>query len=57
MIQNLKFRDVWVFVGQKGIDGFGDLEQVKMHVDSPVVSIVMTFDPSVMFFPMAVVPF
>ena len=28
MIQNMKFRDVWGFVGQKGIKGFGEIEQV-----------------------------
>ena len=28
MIQNVKFRDTWVFVGQKGISGFGEIEQV-----------------------------
>lgn len=28
MAQNIKFRDVWVFVGQKGIDGFTNMEKV-----------------------------
>ena len=28
MIQNMKFRDVWAFVGQKGIKGFTENEQV-----------------------------
>ena len=28
LIQNLKYRDNWLFVGQKGIHGFVDLEQV-----------------------------
>ena len=28
MIQNVKFRDVWAFVGQKGIKGFAEIEQV-----------------------------
>lgn len=28
MVQNVKFRDNWVFVGQKGISGFGEIEQV-----------------------------
>jgi beta-1,2-N-acetylglucosaminyltransferase len=28
-IQNLRFRDVWYFVGQKGIDGFTQLEQLS----------------------------
>lgn len=27
-IQNLKYRDVWVFVGQKGIKGFSPYEEV-----------------------------
>ena len=27
-IQNLGFRDVWYFVGQKGIEGFTELEEV-----------------------------
>lgn len=29
MVQNVKFRDNWVFVGQKGISGFGEIEQVE----------------------------
>lgn len=29
MIQNVKFRDNWVFVGQKGISGFGEIELVE----------------------------
>ena len=29
LIQGMDFRDVWSLVGQKGIDGFGFLEQVK----------------------------
>ncbi len=29
MVQNMKFRDVWGFVGQKGIKGFAEIEQVK----------------------------
>lgn len=29
MIQNLKFRDVWYFVGQKGIEGFSTFEQIS----------------------------
>ena len=28
LIQNLKFRDTWYFVGQKGIEGFTEFEQV-----------------------------
>ncbi len=28
-IQNVNFRDNWAFVGQKGIKGFGEIEQVK----------------------------
>jgi beta-1,2-N-acetylglucosaminyltransferase len=28
MIQNLKFRDIWYFVGKKGITGFTPFEQV-----------------------------
>ena len=28
MAQNMKFRDVWYFVGQKGIDGFTKFESV-----------------------------
>ncbi|BFZ08845.1 hypothetical protein BsWGS_11884 [Bradybaena similaris] len=28
-IQNLRFRDVWYFVGQKGIEGFTQLEQLS----------------------------
>ena len=28
-IQNLRFRDVWYFVGQKGIQGFSRIEQVS----------------------------
>ena len=28
-IQNVKFRDVWAFVGYKGIKGFTDIEQVN----------------------------
>ncbi len=31
MIQNVKFRDVWGFVGQKGITGFAEIEQVILH--------------------------
>jgi hypothetical protein len=27
-IQNLKYRDVWVLVGQKGIKGFSPYEEV-----------------------------
>ncbi|CAD5116276.1 DgyrCDS5183 [Dimorphilus gyrociliatus] len=27
MIQNLKFRDSWIYIGQKGLDGFGETEQ------------------------------
>ena len=30
MAQNLKFRDVWYFVGQKGIKGFTNMEKVFM---------------------------
>lgn len=29
MIQNLKFRDVWYFVGRKGIKGFATTEQIS----------------------------
>lgn len=29
MIQNLKFRDVWYFVGRKGINGFTSTEQIS----------------------------
>ena len=28
LIQNVKFRDTWGFIGQKGISGFGEIEQV-----------------------------
>ncbi|XP_056000874.1 protein O-linked-mannose beta-1,2-N-acetylglucosaminyltransferase 1-like isoform X2 [Ostrea edulis] len=28
-IQNLRFRDVWYFVGQKGIQGFTELEEIS----------------------------
>ena len=28
VVQNVKFRDAWAFVGQKGIHGFTELEQV-----------------------------
>ncbi len=31
MIQNVKFRDVWGFVGQKGIKGFAEIEQVILN--------------------------
>ena len=27
-IQNLRFRDVWYFIGQKGIKGFSTMEEV-----------------------------
>jgi len=29
VVQNVKFRDAWAFVGQKGIQGFTDIEQVR----------------------------
>ena len=29
MIQNLKFRDIWYFVGKKGITGFTPFEQIR----------------------------
>lgn len=29
MAQNIKFRDVWFFVGQKGIDGFTNMEKIS----------------------------
>ncbi|XP_052214269.1 protein O-linked-mannose beta-1,2-N-acetylglucosaminyltransferase 1-like isoform X1 [Dreissena polymorpha] len=29
LIQNLKFRDVWYFVGQKGLKGFSTLEKIS----------------------------
>ena len=29
LVQNLRFRDNWYFVGQKGIPGFGDREEVS----------------------------
>lgn len=38
MIQNLKFRDVWYFVSQKGIKGFTNLEKISyvaMDADWP----------------------
>ena len=28
-IQNLKYRDVWVLIGQKGINGFSPFEEVR----------------------------
>jgi hypothetical protein len=28
MAQNIKFRDVWYFIGQKGIKGFTNMEKV-----------------------------
>lgn len=28
-IQNLRFRDVWFFIGQKGMDGFTTMEQIS----------------------------
>ncbi|KAK7488581.1 hypothetical protein BaRGS_00020198, partial [Batillaria attramentaria] len=28
-IQNLRFRDVWFFIGQKGMDGFATMEQIS----------------------------
>ena len=31
MIQNLKFRDVWTLVTQKGIQGFSQIEQVNIY--------------------------
>ena len=34
MIQNMKFRDVWAFVGQKGIKGFAEIEQVIDQLNS-----------------------
>ena len=30
MIQNVNFRDVWVFMSQKGIKGFTEIEQVAI---------------------------
>jgi len=30
VVQNVKFRDAWAFVGQKGIQGFTDTEQVSL---------------------------
>jgi len=29
VIQNVKFRDAWAFVSQKGIQGFTEFEQVR----------------------------
>ncbi|KAL4226255.1 hypothetical protein ACF0H5_014238 [Mactra antiquata] len=29
MAQNIKFRDVWYFIGQKGIDGFTNMEMIS----------------------------
>ena len=28
VVQNVKFRDAWAFVSQKGLHGFTDVEQV-----------------------------
>ena len=28
VVQNVKFRDVWAFISQKGIRGFTEIEQV-----------------------------
>ena len=33
LIQNVKFRDMWVFVGYKGIKGFTDIEQVNLFLE------------------------
>nr|KAG5694240.1 hypothetical protein BaRGS_021555 [Batillaria attramentaria] len=34
-IQNLRFRDVWFFIGQKGMDGFATMEQVMWDEKFP----------------------
>lgn len=31
-VQNLKYRDVWVFLGQKGIKGFSPYEEVCLCI-------------------------
>ena len=30
VVQNVKFRDAWAFVSQKGIQGFTEIEQVRL---------------------------
>lgn len=42
LIQNLRFRDVWFFVGQKGIEGFTQLEQVSTQTVAAVHVTVST---------------
>ncbi|WAR26796.1 PMGT1-like protein, partial [Mya arenaria] len=37
MAQNLQFRDVWYFVGQKGMQGFSKLEKSSELIPDPVV--------------------
>ena len=32
LVQNVKFRDTWAFISQKGIQGFADIEQVCCRV-------------------------
>jgi len=40
VVQNIKFRDAWAFVGQKGIKGFSDLEQVSHVITGAFVSVL-----------------
>jgi hypothetical protein len=50
-IQNLKYRDVWVLVGQKGITGFSPYEEVcllmivvKIQMDALIVICSLAID-------------
>ena len=38
VVQNVKFRDAWAFISQKGIQGFTDFEQVGVIFVEYVVS-------------------
>ena len=49
-VQNVKFRDVWTFVGMKGIKGFGEIEQVTVNL--PLLSVIgMLYGPSMLIHP------
>ena len=39
MAQNIKFRDVWYFIGQKGMDGFTSMEKVSTNIIVLIIQI------------------
>ena len=51
MLEKLDFRDVWAFVGQKGIDGHSTIEDVGVHIMFHHALIYNIHVPVVLFLP------